>query len=442
MESGTSIRAIAALLLAMGVGAWTHCALAAPADDIRALMEKGQSRQAWQLGRQSPAELGKPDFDYWFGLAAIDSGEAAEGVLALERYLLNFPGSVIARLELGRGYLALGDTPRAREVFDEVLRLNPPAPVRQRIDNLMQAIREREAAFRPSFSAFIEAAFGHDSNANSGIAQDSITLPLFGTLTLSADGREQADRFHGVVAGGQMNIPLRPGLAWFTGAQVDSRNFDKLGQYDQRTLGGATGLAWNRDPDTLRLSWSGNRLAVQSRDYRTLSALTLEWSRNIDAARGFSVYAQKAKLAYAGDNRVRDADLQSIGASWRQSFDARWQPYLSLGVNVGREDNQRNRDDLGRDTQGARAGVGLTLSPRINAALSLSLQKSRYKAFDDFLGARREDRFAAAELAVGYSLGSASNIRLELSRQSNDSNIALFEYKRTLAALKLRHDFK
>jgi tetratricopeptide (TPR) repeat protein len=433
---------MAAICLAVWAGTFSMASWSAPADEVRALFEKGQARQAWQLGRQASNELGKPEFDYWFGLAAIDSGEPADGVLALERYLLNNPGSAVARLELGRGYLALGDTARAREMFDEVLRLNPPPAVRQRIERLMAAIRERESAFRPALSAYLETAFGHDSNANSGIGQDSITLPLFGTLSLTEDGKEKADRFHSIVAGGQVNVPLRPGLAWFAGAQVDSRNFDNAGQFDQRTLGGATGLAWNSDPHTLRLSVSGNRLAVQSRDYRTLSALTLEWSRNLDAARGFSVFAQTAKLAYAGDNSVRDADLQSIGASWRQSFDARWQPFLSVGVNVGREDNKRNRNDLGRDTQGARAGLGLAFSPRITAALSVAVQKSRYKAFDEFLGARRDDRFVSAEAALGYTITQNLGARIEVSRQNNDSNIALFEYKRTLAALKLRYDFK
>jgi tetratricopeptide (TPR) repeat protein len=433
---------MAAISLALWAGTTSLASWSAPADEVRALFEKGQARQAWQLGRQSGAEMGKPAFDYWFGLAAIDSGEPADGVLALERYLLNNPGSVVARLELGRGYLALGDTARAREMFDEVLRLNPPPAVRQRIERLMAAIRERESAFRPSFSAHVEAAFGHDSNANSGIGQDSITLPLFGTLALTEDGKEKADRFHGVLAGAQVNVPLRPGLAWFAGAQVDSRNFDNAGQFDQRTLGGATGLAWNSDPHTLRLSFSGNRLAVQSRDYRTLSAITLEWSRNVDATRGLSVFAQSAKLAYAGDNSVRDADLQSIGASWRQSFDTRWQPFLSVGVNLGREDNKRNRDDLGRDTHGIRAGLGLALSPRVTAALAVSAQKSRYKAFDEFLGARRDDRFMSAEIAVGYTVNQNLGARIEVSRQNNDSNIALFEYKRTLAALKLRYDFK
>lgn len=417
-------------------------AFAAPADDVKALLERGQARQAWELGRKAPNELGKPEFDYFFGIAAIDAGEPADGVLALERYLLNNPGSVVARLELGRGYFMLGDTVRAREMFDEVLRLNPPAEVRGRIDRLLAAIREKESAFKTTFSAYVEGTIGHDSNANSGIGQDSITLPLFGTLQLAQDGKETSDRFHGVLAGGQVNVPLKPGLSFFAGAQVDSRNFEEAGQFDQRTTGGAAGVSLTRDPDQFRLSFSGNQLRVQGNKYRSLQAATLEWNRSLDARRGFSVFLQQAKLSYNGDNQVRDADVQTVGAGWRQSFDGAWQPFLSVGVNVGREDNKRNRDDLGRDTYGARAGLGLSITSRINAALSLNWQESKYKAFDDFLGAKREDRFVTVEAALGYALTPNLGARLELSHSNNDSNIALFEYKRSVVAAKLRYDFK
>lgn len=60
-------------------------ALAAPADDVKALIEKGNSAAAYVLGKQNPQELGNPVFDFYFGVAAVDSGHAGEGVLALER---------------------------------------------------------------------------------------------------------------------------------------------------------------------------------------------------------------------------------------------------------------------------------------------------------------------------------------------------------------------
>lgn len=68
------------LALAQSVASWC-----APADDIKALLGKGDAKAAYTLDKKHPSELGKPSFDFYFGVAAIDSGHAGEGVLALER---------------------------------------------------------------------------------------------------------------------------------------------------------------------------------------------------------------------------------------------------------------------------------------------------------------------------------------------------------------------
>ena len=64
---------------------------AAPADDVRSLTEAGRGAEAYALGKKHPELLGDPSFDLFFGAAAIQAGHVAEGVLALERYLLTAP---------------------------------------------------------------------------------------------------------------------------------------------------------------------------------------------------------------------------------------------------------------------------------------------------------------------------------------------------------------
>ena len=95
---GSALAALAALLLvACGKS------FAAPADELRALLEQGRPADAYALGRSRSEELGKPEFDFYYGVAALDSGHAGEGVLALERYVVRFPDNDRARLELARG---------------------------------------------------------------------------------------------------------------------------------------------------------------------------------------------------------------------------------------------------------------------------------------------------------------------------------------------------
>ena len=119
------IRPILAFLALLSLPVPLH---AAPADDIQALLAKGDAKAAYALAKKHPDQLGRPGFDFYFGIAAIDSGHAGEGVLALERYVITFPNNLEARLELARGYFVLGENQRAREEFSGVLKANPPPP--------------------------------------------------------------------------------------------------------------------------------------------------------------------------------------------------------------------------------------------------------------------------------------------------------------------------
>ena len=87
-------------------------------------------RRMLLLRRRSPT--GRPKFELWCGVAAVDVGRPGEGVLALERYVLQFPDDVRAQLELARAYFYARDDLRARQEFEAVAWERPPADVQGR----------------------------------------------------------------------------------------------------------------------------------------------------------------------------------------------------------------------------------------------------------------------------------------------------------------------
>src|SRR5258708_38681664 len=97
------MRSLAAAAMAVLLVLGSQSALCAPADELRALLEQGRAAQAYLLGKQFAGEPGKPDLDFYFGVAAIDTCHAGEGALALERYIVQFPDHDPARLQRARG---------------------------------------------------------------------------------------------------------------------------------------------------------------------------------------------------------------------------------------------------------------------------------------------------------------------------------------------------
>ncbi len=134
---------VAVLLLLPFTGA-----MAGPADELKALVEQGRSKDAYELGTRHPESLGEPDFDFFFGVAAVNAGHAGEGVLALERYLLRFPANTAARVELARAYFVLGEDVRAREEFQNVLRDQPPPNLQTTVERYLERLTDLERIAR------------------------------------------------------------------------------------------------------------------------------------------------------------------------------------------------------------------------------------------------------------------------------------------------------
>ena len=87
-----------------------------------ALIKAGKAAEALKLlAPHEDAQAGNTAFDYLHGVAALEAGDAARATVALERVLIVDPNHMGARVDLGRAYLALGDTARARNEFNIAL---------------------------------------------------------------------------------------------------------------------------------------------------------------------------------------------------------------------------------------------------------------------------------------------------------------------------------
>ncbi len=433
---------LAALLLALGIPLALQ---AAPADDVKALLDQGKAAEAYALGKKYPDQLGSPSFDFYFGVAAIDTGHAGEGVLALERYIANFPDNQTARLELARGYFVLGDDARAREEFDSVLKTNPPANVQANVQRFLDAIRARESRYRTTAGFFAEVGVGRDTNVNGGLGTSNLTLAtVFGlaTFNVPATGVKTADNFGWLAAGGNVSHPVAPGIALFAAGSADAKLNSQQSAFDHENANLAGGVSVLRDKNLWRLTGSYSELGVGHDWYRKATGVSGELNHQLDELQIVSGFVQYAKLDYHPPNDVRDADLWALGAGYRKAFISSWQPLLSLSATYGEERNTRSRPDLGRKFYGGRIAVAATPAPRWSASAGATYQQSRYDGPDALMAQVRKDKYYGLDAALIYAVNRNWSVRAEYAFTDNQSNLALYEFDRHLVMLKLRYEYK
>ena len=105
------------------------------------LLEQRRAAQAYEaLMPLESACAGDPVFDYLFGIAAVDAGVPERAVFAFERVLALRPDDHLARAEIARAFLLLGERDAARREFEIVRRQRIPAAVKAVIDQYLAAI--------------------------------------------------------------------------------------------------------------------------------------------------------------------------------------------------------------------------------------------------------------------------------------------------------------
>lgn len=410
-------------------------------EEIQHLLASGDAAEAYRLAGEEAAErAGDPEFDFWYGLAALEAGHADQAIFALERVLLARPDHHRARLELGRAYFRQGDLSAARTAFGQVLAIEPPVNVRRRVGSFLAAIDRAEQAAALRVSGHVALRAGFDSNINSATTDPTLNIPALGQLVLDDASLETDDEFMETAAGMDLLYPLSKLSGVFFNASLRERNNLSSSAYDLGVVSMQGGLLLGRGPDRVRLPVSFQKLLLDDNGYRNLTSVGAEWSHQRDPLNQWTLFAQAGAFRY-DDQTSLDTNLKLAGGAWSR----RWEAASVLGaVNVYVGD-ERARDPQyshnGKSYHGVRLGVEWQRWERHRPYLSLTLQQSEYDADHPAFGVLREDDFAEIRLGWLWRVRDDWSVRTEVSHIRNDSSISLYEYDRDQFFVGVRYGF-
>ena len=213
-----------------------------PNAEMERLVNAGQYQEAYDLGFAGRDDWeDNPRFSFFYGLAALESGEPNESVFAFERVVAVSGDPVMrerARLELARAYFLTNNLNASENLFNEVLASNPPQNVTQNIQAFLELIDTRRRAQATSWDFSVSSNFGADDNVNSATSDGLIDTPLIGQIELNQDGQETDDTFY--TLGGTVNYKRPFTRDTFIGASVNVNHLDNVDtdQFDLDTMRG------------------------------------------------------------------------------------------------------------------------------------------------------------------------------------------------------------
>ncbi len=419
--------------------------LSAHADQVleraKRLLEQKQPSQAYEMLLPLEAErAGNPEFDYLLGIAALDSGHRERAIFALERVLAVQPNNALARAEIARAYLAVGEKDTARREFENVKRELIPAEARATIDRYLSAITAAETT---QVQGYIELGVGTDSNVNSATSNSQIALPAFGGLiaTLNSAATSKSDNFTSVAGG--VNFTRKLDDPWsMIGSVAGNAKFNQNeDQFDTDTLDGNLGARWAADANALTLAARLQTFEVDNSRYRDSRGLIGQWQHNLDGHRQVTGYMQYAQLRYPTQS-IRDANRGIVGVAYAQAFSSRTSPVLFLSAYSGKEKEIADGvPHLGHKPAGIRIGGQFKPAEGWIVFGGVNYEERRYGGPEPIFLATRKDKQIDLRAGARYLFRAGTTVIAQVTGTDNRSNIDLYQFKRTIGAVSIRFDF-
>lgn len=434
-------------LLAMAMAAITTCALAAPIDDAKALLAKGNAQAAAELLEQSlDQNLLNADFNYVLGIALLDSGKPGAALFAFERVLAIEPGHALARAELARGMIALTEFDAAKIELQRARSGTIPADVTSKIDLLLSeldgAILARaQRSGAPLFAAYVEGEFGYDSNINTATSNNSVFIPVFGLpATLTGFARSQASTLIGLNGGFNVQKRVAEDVDIYGAVDGRFRYYTDKQDYAPVALSAGAGVRITRGADQFSVGLSQFTYYIGATHNDDQLSLYGQWQRQLDRQNVVGIFATYAQAKHPAVPAL-NTNITMVGGNWTHAYQAKGDPRLTLTAWVADDKELGNDPTVGRSFYGVKLGGEYQLQEKWKLFGGLTAQNSRYGGQSAFFLVKREDNRYDLNLGATYKADKFWSYSGQFTTTKNNSTIVVNDFSRDQLLFTARREF-
>lgn len=405
---------------------------ASPIADMKLAIQQQNYQQAYALAQQHPDYEGDPDFDYYYGLSAVQVGDFYSALFIFERLSHAYPEQLRYRVELARAHVMLQHWDAAEAHFVYVLSQQPPAIVVQRIEAFLQHIEQQRHRQHSQWHHVLRLGGGYDSNINSATRQSEIDVldGLF-TALLNKEQRETSSAFQQL---SMMSLWLKP--------------ISKTQQFSAHVHGSYKHNQVNRDYDLGQLTGYG-RFEQRHHDHRwslqagvqQLWLAERQYQQQWHTTAGWEYLASphwqpETRLTLRQQSNRQNDDLDLTRIELNQSLRYQ-QPHWHARMTLLAQHDTNQEKQLARDTQGIQLSSHYQLTPRHALLAMAQWQQHHYskRLPSSHLFAANERRHDDSQLlwiSYHYQWSKQLGLFLQTSYQRSNSNIEIYDYNRTL----------
>lgn len=444
------------VLVLAGVGAGRQAfASGKVLERARQLLGEANARQAFEeLARLERELTGTIDYDYLYGVAALDTGNIEVAVSAFERVLAMKPNHAGAQLDLSRAYFMSGAFELAEAGFRKLADTNPPPAARSAIARYLEAIEARKRRSSAGAAAWTEVGVGYDDNIT-GVPTDfgAAAQQSFGIAGIEATGNSIKRRaaFGKVGAAAEYRHPLEGGWTLFSGAEVRARGYRMESDFNSIFGEARFGAALNAGPTQWRATGGYQRFnqagAAPGEPKATNDRSTVfvqgDWRLMTEQKTQAGVSVQASRVEFL-TNPTENFDQLLIAASWLRSFELPGLPLLYASV-FASEDKARNVLPGGDATKsknlfGGRAYLQYAMAPEFNVFGAVGVVSRRDK--DSFARSitveKGRDLFSEVQVGFNWQFRKDCGLRTQWALNQNQSNIDLYDFRRNEISTAVR----
>ena len=277
-----------------------------------------------------------------------------------------------------------------------------------------------------------------NSNANQATTQDSVLMYNI-PFTLNDEAKETSDKAL-KLGFGINHVKSFEKFALQSSASINMTDYSKLDNLDSSSLSVSLGATWKQNQNTaISIPVIGNIIkyghddSYYSKSYGIVPQVKYQPKQNLSLSASLNI----SKKEYY-DQPLKESTSWTFAPSTKYILNQ--SSWVNVGGYIGEENSKTNTSS--NNSHGLNLSYNKEFSKKLNLNLSTSFNEISYDEELVAFGKSRDDKTTSINGNVSYFVDKIkSNISLNISHTSNDSNIDIYEYDRDTVGVSLSYRF-